>query len=320
MAIAESSLHPSEGPTHTLEAALEGLASVGYRVDATTWERFLDAGLMHRSNGSTPHLVLVDGPELKRFRTILDVELHLGQPSSIQRLAFYLSASGMSDIPASMVVEYIEAGIAAFFGAADVELRALPNVPARLAFDGERALAKRLAAMLLEPPTGGDRRERAALEFLTEIGCTFFLRASWRNRVSGRAPAPRIVTPFALEPDYSHVSIMSAGRPLKASAAEILLSPAMNLNHAIEGLRHSARYRPADIAAAAADAATVIDRGCRGFAGANASPILQSLTPLLAAAFARMRASTRPHTCERIAKSAWAEPEAMRRALLTHWS
>jgi hypothetical protein len=320
MAIAESSLHPSSGPTHTLDAALEGLASAGYRVDASTWERFVDTGLMRRPNGSSPHLVLVDGADLKRFRTILDVELHLGQPSSIQRLAFYLSASSMSDIPATLVVEYMEAGIGAFFGATDVALRALPNVPSRLAFDGERTLAKRLVTAMLEAHPEGDRRERAALEFLTEIGCTLFLRASWRNRVSGRGPAPRIVTPFALEPDHSHVSIMSAGRPLKASAAEILLSPAMNLNHAIEGLRHAARYRPSDIASAASDAVTVIARGCRRVNRANDSPLVQSLTPLLAAAFARMRASARAHTCERIAKSAGAEPEAMRRALLTYWS
>jgi hypothetical protein len=320
MAIAESSLQQSSGPTHTLDAALEGLASAGYRVDASTWERFLDAGLMHRPKESSQHLVLVDGADLKRFRTILDVDLHLGQPSSIQRLAFYLSASGMSDIPAALVVEYMEAGIAAFFGAANVDLRALPEVPSRLALDGERALAKRLVTTMLEERPGGDRREHAALEFLTEIGCTLFLRASWRNRVSGRGPAPRIVTPFALEPDYTHVSIMSAGRPLKASAAEILLSPAMNLNHAIEGLRHAARYRPSDIVSAAADAATVIQRGCPRLTSGNVSPIVQSLAPLLAAAFARMRASARAHTCERIAKSAWAEPEVMRRALLTYWS
>jgi hypothetical protein len=320
MAIAESSFQPSPGPTHTLEAALEGLAAAGYRVDASTWERFVDAGLLRRSNGSSSHLVLVDGADIKRFRTILDVELRIGQPSLIERLAFYLSASGMSDIPAALVVEFMEAGIAAFFGAADAELRSLPNVPARLAFDGERALAKRLEATLLQSESEGDRRERAALAFLTEIGCTLYLRASWRNRVSGRAPAPRIVTPFALEPDYSHVSIMTAGRPLKASAAEILLSPAMNLNHAIEALRNSARFRPAEIAAAAADAMTVIERGCPRLSGAHVSPLVQSLTPLLAAAFARMRASTRPHTCERIAKSAWAEPEAMRCALLTYWS
>ncbi len=320
MAIAESSLHPSPGPTHTLEAALEGLASAGYRVDASIWERFVDAGLLRRNNGSSQHLVLVDGADLKRFRTILDVELHIGQPSSIQRLAFYLTASGMSDIPAAMVVEFMEAGIASFFGAADVELRALPNLPSHLALDGERALAKRLVVSLVEPQNGVERRENNALAFLTEIGCTLFLRASWRNRVGGRAPGPRIVTPMALEPDYSHVSIMSAGRPLKTSAAQILLSPAMNLNHAIEGLRHAARYRPADIEAAAADAMTVIERGCPGLSAAHSSPLLQMLTPLLAAAFARMRASTRSHACERIAKSAWAEPEVMRRALLTYWS
>ena len=320
MAIAESSLHPSTGPTHTLDAALEGLASAGYRVDASTWERFVDAGLLRRNNGSSQHLVLVDGSDLKRFRTILDVELRIGQPSSIQRLAFYLTASGMNDIPAALVVEYMEAGIAAFFGAADAGLRALPNVPSRLALDGERALAKRLVTALLDAHPDGDRRERNSLAFLTEIGCTLFLRASWRNRVSGRAPAPRIVTSFALEPDHSHVSIMSAGRPLKASAAEILLSPAMNLTHAIEGLRHAARYRPSEIAAAAADAMTVIGRGCPGLSGTHASPLLQSLTPLLAASFARVRASARAHTCERIAKSAWAEPEVMRRALLTYWS
>jgi hypothetical protein len=320
MAIAESSLHPSPGPTHTLEAALDGLASAGYRVDASVWERFVDAGLLRSSNGSSQHLIMVDGLDLKRFRTILDVELHIGQPSSIQRLAFYLTASGMNDIPAAAVVEFMEAGIASFFGAADVELRALPNVPPHLALDGERALAKRLVPALLEAQPGADRREHTALAFLTEIGCTLFLRASWRNRVAGRAPGPRIVTPLALEPDYSHVSIMSAGRPLKASAAQILLPPAMNLNHAIEALRHAARYRPAEIAAAAADAMTVIERGCPGLSAAQTSPLLQSLTPLLAAAFARMRASARPHTCERIAKSAWAEPEAMRRALLTYWS
>jgi hypothetical protein len=320
MAIAESSLHPSPGPTHTLEAALEGLASAGYRVDTSVWERFVDAGLLRRNNGSSQHLVLVDGSDLKRFRTILDVELRIGQPSSIQRLAFYLTASGMSDIPAAMVVEFMEAGIASFFGAADVELRALPNVPSHLALDGERALAKRLVVSLLEPQYGADRRENTALAFLTEIGCTLFLRASWRNRVAGRAPGPRIVTAMALEPDYSHVSIMSAGRPLKASAAQILLSPAMNLNHAIEGLRHAARYRPADIAAASADAMTVIERGCPGLSATHSSPLLQSLTPLLAAAFARMRASARSHACERVAKSAWAEPEEMRRALLTYWS
>src|SRR5580700_11748249 len=115
MAIAQSSLHPSEGPTHTLEAALDGLASAGYRVDASTWERFVDAGLMRRPNDSASHLVLVDGADLKRFRTILDVELRLGQPASIQRLAFYLSASGVGEIPSAIVVEFMEAGIAAFF-------------------------------------------------------------------------------------------------------------------------------------------------------------------------------------------------------------
>lgn len=320
MALAESSLTASAEPTRTLDVALEGLASAGYRVDAATWERFVDAGLLHRPNRSSPHLVLVSVASLKRFRDVLDLEHRIGQPSSMERLAFYMSATGMPDVPAAKVVDFMEAGIAAFFAQADTELRELPNVPSRLGLDGERALAKRLASPLLASCPQMSRRERTALDFLAEIGGTLYLRATWRNRTSGRGPVPRIVTSGVLDPETLHISVMSAGRPLKTSAAEILMPPAVNIEHVVDELRAAARLRSADIAGAAADSVTVIERGCPGVTGAAAPPIVQSLVPLLAAAFARMRASARPHACERTAKSAWSEPEALRGALLTHWS
>jgi len=320
MAIAESSLSASAEPTRTLDVALEGLASAGYRVDASMWERFVDAGLLHSPDKASPHLILVSLAELKRFRAILDLELRLGSPSSNGRLAFYLCAAGMPDVPAAAVVDFMEAGIAEFFDACGAELRALQNIPARIGLDGERSLSSRLASTLLEAVPRRGRREQAVLQFLTELGCALFVRAAWRNRVAGRGPAPRIVTDLLLEPDPSHISIMSAGRPLKSSAAERLLPPAVDLAHVIEELRLASRYRPSDIAAAAADAVTVIDRGSPDMHGPKTDPLLHALVPLLAAAFARMRASARPHLCERIAKSAWAEPDAMRRALLTNWS
>jgi hypothetical protein len=319
MAIAERSLSTTE-PTRTLDVALEGLASAGYRVDASMWERFVDAGLLHRPDKASPHLILVSVAELKRFRAILDLELRLGSPASIERIAFYLSAAGMADIPAASVVDFMEAGIAAFFGECGTELRTMQNLPASIALDGERKLSAQLATILLGASLQRTRREQAVLQYLTELGCSFFLRAAWRNRAAGRGPAPRIVTSVLLEPDSSHISIMSAGRPLKSSAAEKFLPPVVDLAHVLEELRLAARFRPSDIAASAADAVTVIDRGYPNMQGAKAMPLLQALAPVLAAAFARMRASARPHFCERIAKSAWAEPEAMRRALLTHWS
>ena len=244
MAIAESSLTASPEPTHTLDVALEGLASAGYQVDTSTWERFVDAGLLRPSNGSSPHLILVGVADLKRFRAILDLERRIGQPTSIERLAFYMCATGMTDVLAMKVVEFMEAGTAAFFNAGDVELRAMQDLPSRIGLDGERALAKRLAAKFLEAYPRGERRERAVLEFLTEIGCTLFLRAAWCNRASGRGPAPRIVTAALIDPDNVHISVMSAGRPLKSSAAERLLPPVMNLSHAIDELRRAARFPP----------------------------------------------------------------------------
>ncbi|HEY5094752.1 MAG TPA: hypothetical protein VII69_06545 [Candidatus Eremiobacteraceae bacterium] len=320
MALAKNSLTASAEPTYTLDVALEGLASAGYRADAATWARFVDAGLLRRSTGPSPHLILIGVADLKRFRAILDLELRLGQPASLERLAFYLCATGMADVPATKVLDFIEAGVAAFFSASECELRALPNVPVQIGLDGERALAKRLAAKLLETCAQIGRNDRAALAFLAEIGCTLFLRATWRNRTSGRGPVPRIVTDVMLDPESLYISPMSAGRPLKSTAAERLLPPAMNIAHVIAELRQSLLFRAADIIAAASDSATVADRVCPGLAGPQAPTLLQTLVPLLAAAFARMRASGRPHMCERIAKSAWSEPEAMRQALLTHWS
>ena len=320
MAIAESSLPATAEHTRTLDVALEGLASAGYQVDASMWERFVDAGLLRRPDEASPHLVLVSVGELKRFRAILDLELRLGSPISNERLAFYLSAAGMADVPASKVVDFMEAGIAEFFAACGTELRAMQNLPASIGLDGERALAARLANIVIGTDQQRSRREHAVVQFLTELGCSLYLRAAWRNRAAGRGPAPRIVTSVLLEPDASHISIMSAGRPLKSSAAEKLLPPAVDLARVLEELRLAARFRPSDIAAAAADAVTVIDRGDPGMHGPKALPLLHALVPVLAAAFARMRASARPHVCERIAKSAWAESETMRRALLTHWS
>jgi hypothetical protein len=320
MAIAESSLSASAEPTRTLDVALEGLASVGYRVDVSMWERFVDAGLLHRPDKASPHLILVGVAELKRFRAILDLELRLGSPATNERLAFYLCAAGVADLPAAAVVDFMEAGIAGFFDACGTELRALPNLPTRIGLDGERALSTRLASALLVAIPRRDRRAQAVLQFLTELGCALFLRAAWRNRAAGRGPAPRIVTDMLLEPDPSHISIMSAGRPLKSSAAERFLPPVVDLAHVIEELRLASRFRPSDIAAAAADAVTVIDRGAPDMHGPKTDPLLHALVPLLAAAFARVRASAKPHFCERIAKSAWAEPDAMRRALLSHWS
>jgi len=263
---------------------------------------------------------LISVAELKRFRAILDLDLRIGQPSSMERLSFYLCATGMTDVPAPKVVEFMEAGMAAFFGAGEIELRAMPNVPTRLGLDGERAVAKRLAAKMLESCGRVCRRDRAALVFLAEIGCTLFLRAAWRNRTRGRGPVPRIVTDALLDPENLHISAMSSGWPLHSTAAEKLLPPVVDIAHILAELRRSASSRATDIVAAAADSVTVADRGCPGLAGAQAPPLLQSLVPLLAAAFARMRASGRPHMCERVAKSAWVEPEAMRSALLTHWS
>jgi hypothetical protein len=320
MAIAESSLSTTTETTRTLDVALEGLASAGYRVDTSMWERFVDAGLLHRPDKASPHLILVGVAQLKRFRAILDLELRLGSPTSIERLAFYLSAAGMADVPASKVVDFMEVGIVAFFEACGTELRTLQNLPASIGLDGERVLSARLASTLLGVSQQCDRREKAVLQYLTELGCSFFLRAAWRNRAAGRGPAPRIVTSALLEPDSSHISIMSAGRPMKSSAAEKFLPPAADLVHVLEELRLAARFRPSDIAAAAADAVTVIDRGYPEIHGPKTVPLLHAVVPVLAAAFARLRASARPHFCERIAKSAWAEPEAMRRALLTHWS
>jgi|GEM_PF-6517097 len=320
MAIAENSLTASAEPAYTLDVALEGLASAGYHADALTWARFVDAGLLRRSIGASPHLILISVADLKRFRALLDLELRLGQPASLERLAFYLCASGMSDVPAAKVLDYIEAGIAAFFAATECELHAMPNVPVQIGLDGERVLAKRLAAKLLETCSQIGRNDRAALAFLTELGCTLFLRATWRNRTPGRGPVPRIVTDVMLDPESLYISPMSAGRPLKSAAAEKLLPPAVNIEKLIAELRQSLLFRAADIVAAAADSATVADRVCPGLAGPQAPALLQTLVPLLAAAFARMRSSGRPHACERIAKSAWSEPEAMRSALLTHWS
>lgn len=320
MAIAESSLSTTTEPTRTLDVALEGLASAGYRVDASMWERFVDAGLLHRPDRASPHLILVSVSELKRFRAILDLELRLGSPASNERLAFYLSAAGMADVPATSVVDFMEAGIVAFFDACGTELRSMQHLPAAIGIDGERTLSARLATALLGTSPQRARRENAVLHYLTELCCSFYLRAEWRNRAAGRGPAPRIVTSVLLEPDASHISIMSAGRPLKSSAAEKFLPPAVDLAHVLEELRLAARFRPSDIAAASADAVTVIDRGHPDMHGPKTMPVLHALVPVLAAAFARMRASARPHLCERIAKSAWAEPEAMRRALLTHWS
>jgi hypothetical protein len=320
MAIAENSLTPSPEAAYPLDVALEGLASAGYRVDAATWERFVDAGLLRRPKGSSPHLVMVGVADLKRFRAVLDLELRIGQPSSLERLAFYLCATGTTDVPAVKVVEFMEEGLSAFFRAANIELRALPNLPSRLGLDGERAIAKRLAAKLLETCAGVERRERAAVRFLTEIGCTLFMRAAWRNRTRGRGPVPRIVTDALLDPENLHISAMSAGWPLKSVAAEKLLPPAMDIAHAVDEIRNAARFRPADVVAAAADATTVVTRGCSSLTGAQAAPLLQALVPVLATAFARMRTSARPHMCERIAKSAWAEPEILRNSLLTHWS
>ena len=320
MAIAESSLSTTSETTRTLDVALEGLASAGYRADASMWKRFVDAGLLHRPDKASPHLVLVSVAEIKRFRAILDLELRLGSPTSDERLAFYMSAAGLADVPASMAVDFMEAGIAAFFEACGAELRTMHNLPASIGLDGERTLSARLGTILLGVSPQREGREKTVLQFLTELGCSLYLRAAWRNRAAGRGPAPRIVTSSLLEPDSSHISIMSAGRPLKSSAAEKHLPPAIDLARVREELRLAARFRPSDIAAAAADAVTVIDRGCPDMHGPKTLPLLNALVPLLAAAFARMRASARPHFCERIAKSAWAEPEAMRRALLTHWS
>jgi len=276
--------------------------------------------LLRRPQGSTSHLVMLGVADLKRFRAILDHEIRIGQPASLDRLAFYLCATGMTDLPAAKVVEFMEAGLAAFFGASEIELRVMPNLPSRLGLDGERAVAKRLAAKLLETCPRADRREQPAVAFLAEIGCTLFMRAAWRNRTRGRGPVPRIVTDELLDPENLHISAMSAGWPLKSAAAERFLPPAMDIAHAIDELRNAARFRAADIVAAAADSVTVVERGCPSLTGAQAPPLLQALVPVLAAAFARIRASGRPLMCERIAKSAWAEPEAMRSALLTHWS
>ena len=319
MAIAESSLTATTEPVRTLDVAIEGLASAGYQVDVATWQRFVDAGLLHRSSGASPHLILVSASDLKRLRNILDLELRIGLPSSLERLAFFLASAGMSDIPAAKVIEFIVEGTTSFFDASNVELRSMQNLPARLGLDGERALAKRLAAKLLEFHPRAERRETTTIMSLTELGCTMFLRTAWRNRAAGRGPAPRIVTDSLLDADYLNVSVMSAGRPLKSSAAETLMPPAVNFSQAIDSLRNGARFRPADTIAAATDSVTVIERGCPALVLAQAGPLVQSLLSVLAAAFARMRASEKPHTCERIAKSAWVDPEGMRRSLLAHW-
>jgi hypothetical protein len=311
---------PASAPTHTLDDALERLTSAGYQADTDTWERYIDSGLLRHSKGSSAHLTEVSATDLERFRTILDVESRVGARAEVDKLAFFLSASGIPDVPATKVVEYIEAGSAAFFTASNAALHSLTGVPSRIGPDGERTLARRVAGALLGSYALLDKRERLAVERLTEICCTLFLRATWRNRAHGRGPTPRILTPALLDATDTPISNMSSGRPLKSSAAEISLPPAADIARIADDLRHAAYYRAADIAAAAGDAVTVVERGTDLLSEPDVPAPLHFVAPLLAAAFARMRANARPHVCERIAKSALAESEALRSALLTYWS
>ncbi len=310
-----------QSPTRglTLADAIERLATAGYDADALVWERFVDAGLLRHSKAASAKHTEVSTHDFKRFRELLEVRRRVGDHASMDEMCFYACASNLSDVPATRVVAYMESAISSFFSACAEALRSERGLPDRFGLEGERMLSSRIASALLGAPARRTWRSASNVDSLMATCCMLFIHATWRNRVRGRGPAPRILTPAALDADEMPISSMTVGRPLRSQAAEITLPPVTDLKKIIDALRRAAYERSTDVAIASAGAVRLVDGYFAGADHAKLPAVVHSVAPLLAAAFVRVRTSAPNGACERVIASAWTDRRAFQSSLLAYW-
>lgn len=289
-----------------LPQLFERLALLGYSFDHGKWETLVNAGLLTGLPPIPSNDCQIPHAAEERIRFILDVEKQLSPGVGAEKLAFYLVIAGLTDVPVTLVREYIEASLTKFFVVGDGMLRRLERKPARVGPLGERKLAVAMAkAVLCDYPVMSASAYTACMQMLA-TGFIIYFRTSWQNR----KPSPnrmlqRIITPDFL--DYQHLPVKTiAEADLPADhAPPATMVPAVDKDALFSQLRAACDANPAELFQAVRDSAMVISAATASFPelhdqaplptpnGAFAQWVLTLVPPVLAASLFRVAHNTR---------------------------
>jgi hypothetical protein len=154
-----------------VDAALERLSQVGYRIDRAKVDRFASAGLLP----ADLHDEASERAITARLRRILDVERMLAPWRDTDALAFYLAAAGVDGVPAEPVARFLAASIPELCAAGKSFASKTSSAVAGL--EGERIVARGIAkAALARFRSGGPSTEKNELEQVLSTALVGFVR------------------------------------------------------------------------------------------------------------------------------------------------